>query len=143
MAVDEAARYRLHQRLEEVLGPEVAIVLMEHLPGVGWADVATKHDLAALEQRIGLKFDLVDARFERVDLRFDHIDERLDRMDDRFDRMDDRFGRIDDRFDRMDDRFDRMDARFDRTQTEMRTFFVTLVVMIVALFGSLAALVKL
>src|SRR5204863_7230412 len=45
MAVDEQARHRLYDRLEELLGPEQAATLMEHLPPVGWADVATKRDL--------------------------------------------------------------------------------------------------
>jgi hypothetical protein len=48
MAVDERARHRLYERLEAVLGPEEATILMEHLPPVGWADVATKRDLDAL-----------------------------------------------------------------------------------------------
>ena len=37
---------------------------MELLPPVGWADVATKRDLDALEERMNLRFDLVDRRFE-------------------------------------------------------------------------------
>ena len=49
MAVDERARHQLFQRLEAVLGAEEATILMEHLPPVGWADVATKRDLDALE----------------------------------------------------------------------------------------------
>ena len=48
MAITEEARHRLYQRLEEVLGPEQASTLMEHLPPVGWADVATKRDLDQL-----------------------------------------------------------------------------------------------
>lgn len=52
MVVDERSRHELYRRLEEVLGPEAATTLIEHLPPVGWADVATGHDLARLEQRI-------------------------------------------------------------------------------------------
>lgn len=52
MAVDEEARPLLHRKLEEVLGPQEAATLMEHLPPVGWADVATKHDLDQLREVI-------------------------------------------------------------------------------------------
>lgn len=76
MAVDERSRHELYHRLEEVLGPDAATTLIEHLPPVGWADVATKNDLAGLEQRM-------DLRFARVEGRFDSIDERFNAMDDR------------------------------------------------------------
>src|SRR5260370_27232214 len=64
MAISEEARYALHRRLEEMLGPEEATILMEHLPPVGWADVATKHDLAHLEQRLEQRFELLESRLE-------------------------------------------------------------------------------
>ncbi len=57
MAVDERSRHELYRRLEEVLGSDAATTLIEHLSPVGWADVATKHDLAALEERLDLRFD--------------------------------------------------------------------------------------
>lgn len=76
MAITEASRHQLHTRLKEVLGPEEATVLMEHLPPVGWADVATRRDLDGLEARMDAGFaagkqDLeildsrLEARFER------------------------------------------------------------------------------
>ncbi len=81
MVLDERSRHELYLRLEEVLGPEAATTLMEHLPPVGWADVATKRDLDALEQRLDLRFDAVDQRFEsfegRIDLRFEALEHKL------------------------------------------------------------------
>jgi hypothetical protein len=62
--VDEQSRYQLFQRLEQVLGAREATTLMEHLPPVGWADVATKHDLGQLESRIDLRYSLMEARIE-------------------------------------------------------------------------------
>lgn len=56
MTTTEAERLRLLQRLEEVLGPDEATTLMDHLPPLGWNDVATKHDLAA--NRVLTKSDL-------------------------------------------------------------------------------------
>ena len=53
---------------------------MELLPPVGWADVATKHDLLMLEGRVDARFDIfearTDARFERVEARFEKVDAR-------------------------------------------------------------------
>jgi hypothetical protein len=48
MPVDERSRHALYLKLETLLGREEASTLMEHLPPVGWADVATKRDLDQL-----------------------------------------------------------------------------------------------
>lgn len=45
MAITEQQRHQLFTKLEELIGIEEATTLMEHLPPVGWADVATKADL--------------------------------------------------------------------------------------------------
>ena len=78
MALDERARHELFLRLEQALGPKSAETLMELLPPVGWADVATKRDLDALEERMNLRFDLVDQRFDLVDQRFEALDQRFE-----------------------------------------------------------------
>ena len=55
--ITEASRHAMYRHLEEVLGHETATQLMEHLPPVGWADVATKRDLDHLETRIELRLE--------------------------------------------------------------------------------------
>lgn len=57
MVIDESSRHAIFTRLQEVLGEEHARVLMEHMPPVGWAEVATKHDIAALGREIDLRLE--------------------------------------------------------------------------------------
>jgi hypothetical protein len=52
MALDETARFELHETLREELGDRNGDRLMSMLPPVGWADVATKQDLERLEVRL-------------------------------------------------------------------------------------------
>ena len=69
MAITEKSRHELYRRLEEILGPEEATTLMEHLPPVGWADVATKEDLHQLESRLDTRIDALGTRLDaRIDL---------------------------------------------------------------------------
>jgi len=106
LPVDERSRHQLFRRLDEVLGPDQAATLIDHLPPVGWADVATKRDLDALELRLDQRFALIDERFDHMagsfDQRFALIDQRFDHMagsfEARFDRVDERFGWMDDHF---------------------------------------------
>jgi hypothetical protein len=56
MAVDERRRHQLYRRLEEVLGQDEAGTLMDHLPPVGWADVARRSDLEHLSERLSDRF---------------------------------------------------------------------------------------
>ena len=74
MAIDERTRHEMYLGLEEKLGSTVADALMQHLPPVGWSDVATKQDLTQLEERIELRFEKLDERFARLD---EHIDARI------------------------------------------------------------------
>lgn len=73
MAVDERSRHELYRKLETVLGPDEAATLMEHLPPVGWADVATQRDVALLREDLaqlrGSLFELEDRVMLRVEAR--------------------------------------------------------------------------
>lgn len=50
---------------------------MEHLPPVGWADVATKADVDHLATVIGLRFDVVTHHLAEHDRRFDQLEARM------------------------------------------------------------------
>jgi hypothetical protein len=83
MAVDERGRLQLAAAAKRAFGDEAGITLMELLPPVGWADVATKHDLACLD----LRFDALEGRMDRFDARMDAFESRLDRMESKFDHV--------------------------------------------------------
>lgn len=55
MAITEESRHEMYAKLEDLMGHDGATTLMEHLPPVGWADVATKRDL-----------ELQDLKFEAM-----------------------------------------------------------------------------
>ena len=60
MTISEEARHQLYLALERRIGHSQATTLMEHLPPVGWADVATRRDLEASEARVTA---LIERRF--------------------------------------------------------------------------------
>jgi hypothetical protein len=51
----ETGRHRLYEKIKEQWGEEHAAELMSYLPPVGWADVATKQDLARLGNELRLE----------------------------------------------------------------------------------------
>jgi hypothetical protein len=57
--IDERTRHEMYLGLEERLGPELADLVMAHLPPMGWADIATQREM--------------NARFETVDRRLDEV----------------------------------------------------------------------
>ena len=62
MAPSRAQRLQLYEELVKEFGDEPAMTLMESLPPVDWHELATKDDLAALEERVNARFEVVDAR---------------------------------------------------------------------------------
>jgi hypothetical protein len=65
MSVDERRRLQLADAAKRVLGDDAGITLMEMLPPVGWADVATKQDLVLLRKDLDALELRLEARFER------------------------------------------------------------------------------
>lgn len=82
MAIDERTRHEMYLGLEERLGTKVADALMQHLPPIGWADVATKRDLDA--QSVLMKHDL-DAHTAATKRDLEVIIGRFDELEGRFD----------------------------------------------------------
>ena len=60
MTITEQSRLNLYESMREHHGEEVAVTLMEMLPPVGWADIATKSDLEHL--RVATKTDIENLR---------------------------------------------------------------------------------
>ena len=58
MSITEASRFQLRTAIGLILSEEAADTLMELLPPVGWADVATKTDLQHLRDE--LKGDMLN-----------------------------------------------------------------------------------
>jgi hypothetical protein len=53
LAPDERSRLELADAAKRAFGDDAGITLLELLPPVGWADVATKQDLVSIDQRLG------------------------------------------------------------------------------------------
>ena len=58
MSITEASRFQLRTAIGQILSEEAADTLMELLPPVGWADVATKPDIQHLRDE--LKGDMLN-----------------------------------------------------------------------------------
>ena len=69
MAISEHDRRVMYDGLTQALGGEVADLLMDHLPPVGWADVATKRDLehTTVMHRVDLDAAVAHLRADMVD----------------------------------------------------------------------------
>lgn len=65
MAITESSRKDMYDSLERLHGREVATTIMEHLPPLGWADVARQSDIGTLRtdlDRLGHRLDNLDSR---------------------------------------------------------------------------------
>ena len=62
MALDEHARHHVHDWARQTWDEAAADSLMEMLPPVGWADVATKRDLDHLGTELRLEMQSLEHR---------------------------------------------------------------------------------
>ena len=72
-----------------------------------------------LDDRLGNRFEGIDARFDAMEKRMDGIDARLDGIDARLDGIDARLDGIDVRLDGIDVRLDRMEKRQDEMELRL------------------------
>lgn len=63
MASSEQARHDLDTTLRTVLGPKDAATLMDHLPPLGWAGLATRDDLEHHHQLVHKDLDVIRKEF--------------------------------------------------------------------------------
>ena len=76
---DETARFELHEGLREALGEARGDTLMSLLPPVGWADIATNHQLDLLGDRVDARIDgvllAIEARIDGVEREIEALGE--------------------------------------------------------------------
>ena len=79
--VSDRDRHDLFVALHDNLGTGPTDTLMALLPPVGWADVARRADIEALDQKLTIRIDGLKAHMEgveaKVDARFDALLPRL------------------------------------------------------------------
>lgn len=68
MSLSERDRHHLYETARRAFDGRAADTLMSLLPPVGWADVATKADLGAVDSRLTARIDALE-RTMRADLR--------------------------------------------------------------------------
>ena len=66
MAPTETERFELREGMRNVLEEGQVTTLMDSLPPMDWHELATKTDLAALEERMDARFEVVDVRLEAL-----------------------------------------------------------------------------
>jgi hypothetical protein len=137
VSVTERDRRRLFKAFEETWGEEIAMIIAEHLPPGGWSEVATQHDIRAVQRdievvRTELRNELhyetgalrkdIEALRETTEARFEGLRQE---MNGRFASMGSRFDSVDSKFDSLEHRLSsRMDQKFAEQTRAMIVAFV-------------------
>jgi len=136
VAITEETRHHLFKRLEEVLGPEEAATMMEHLPPVGWADVATKRDLDHIAERFELRLT-VELATVRSELRGEFTAGMTGLRGEMVQLRDDLRSEVKSDMNAMETR---LTAQFEALRTEQRQFALVLVAGMVSTLGAVIGL---
>jgi tetrahydromethanopterin S-methyltransferase subunit G len=121
MTISEDQRFRMHLELRKVLGDDVGNTVMEHLPPLGWGDVARSKDISHLSDRIDHVEQSLSARIDYVEqslsARIDNVEKSLST-------------RIDNVEQSLSARIDQLSARIDHVEQRLKGITGTLWVMI-------------
>ena len=120
MALTEQQRTEIYSSLADTIGQQEAEFLMAQQPPGGWEQFATKRDLADLETKTQAGFVALNAK---MDVQFAQLREQLAEQ----------FAEINTRFAAVDTRFAELS---DRRSRDVWAFVVAIVVMTVAICGS-------
>jgi|GEM_PF-423673 guanylate kinase len=129
MTISEDQRFRMHQELRKVLGDDVGNTVMEHLPPLGWGDVARTKDIHHLADRMTQMDQRLTARIDNVEskltARIDSVEERLAT---RIDSVEKRLTmRIDSVEERLATRLDYVEKRMKSIATSMQVMIGSMV----------------
>jgi chromosome segregation ATPase len=128
--ITEADRHHLLNQLETTIGKKAAMTLAEHLPPVGWADVATKTDLehlridlsSQIQREVGRldgRIGQLDGRIGQLEGRVGALEGRVESLEVRIGSLEMRVGRLETRMDRIETKMDQLETRMDRIETKM------------------------
>jgi len=143
VTITEASRHRLHEALIEKLGEEEASTLMEHLPPVGWAGVATKTDIEhlrlATSSEVGTVRSDIDSLSNWTKAEFSAVRSDIDSLSNWTKAEHQALAaKMDGRFEAIDQRFDALESRLTATLATTLTSHVRWVV--ATIFASYAIL---
>ena len=71
MSITEADRHEIYELIKQASSDRVANNVMTLFPPVGWADVATKTDVRALQTELRGEIGSIDSRIDRLQSRID------------------------------------------------------------------------
>ncbi len=123
MTPTETERHELWKGLGEVLPEAQVKTLMDSLPPVDWSELATKTDLAALEERLDLKSDArfakIDSRFTETNAKFEGVDAKFEGVNAKFEVVDAKFEVVDAKFEGVHGKFERVEGRIDKRVAQL------------------------